>query len=223
MMPTDAPSSSASGSAAPSRLALGAEAEIVSSHHLGRHVLEKRRLAKGYRHPDLDARLRAERTRDEANLLVAARRAGVAVPIVYDVDRQAATLRIEPIAGRTLRDTLAPAGASDRHVLAATLGRTLARLHDAGITHGDLTTSNVMVPDRDPAALTLIDFGLGAATMEAEPRGVDLHLLEEALEATVADAQALFSTFLQAYRDHAAGAAEAIARLEDIRLRGRNR
>jgi len=204
-------------------LAVGAEAEIVAATYLGRTVLEKRRVTKGYRHPALDALLRAERTRDEANLLVAARRAGVPVPLVYDVDRGQATLRLEPIQGHTLREALATAGASDRDAHMRNLGRTVARLHDAGLTHGDLTTSNVLVPNADGAALTLIDFGLGAATQEAEPRGVDLHLLEEALEATVEDVRPLFASFLAAYRDHAAGAPVAISRLEDIRMRGRNR
>ncbi|MFO1532768.1 MAG: KEOPS complex kinase/ATPase Bud32 [Thermoplasmatota archaeon] len=204
-------------------LAVGAEAELRHANFLGRPVLEKRRLPKGYRHPSLDATLRAERTRDEANLLVAARRAGVAVPLVYDVDRGAASLLIEHIVGRTLREELADRGDADGHM--AALGRAVARLHDAGITHGDLTTGNVLVPAAASGvvSLVLIDFGLGAATAEAEPRGVDLHLLEEALEATEADAQAMFASFLSAYRGHAAGGREAIRRLEEIRTRGRNR
>ena len=202
-------------------LAVGAEAEIRAATFLGRAVVEKRRVAKGYRHPVLDAELRAARTRDEASLLMAARRAGVPVPAVYDVDRAAATLRIEPIAGRTLREALE--ASADGEGLMRTLGVLVARLHDAGLTHGDLTTGNVMVPDAESRSLVLIDFGLGLASAEPEPRGVDLHLLEEALEATRADAAVLFMAFLDAYRASAAGAAKAIQRLEDIRTRGRNR
>lgn len=204
-------------------LAVGAEAEIRAATFLGRAVVEKRRLAKGYRHPMLDADLRASRTRDEASLLMAARRAGVPVPAVYDVDRGAATLRLEPIAGRTLREVLSGPGDGGGPARMRTLGAIVARLHDAGLTHGDLTTGNVLVPDADPHGLVLIDFGLGLASAEPEPRGVDLHLLEEALEATRADAAELFAAFLGAYRSHAAGAAKAIQRLEDIRTRGRNR
>ena len=216
--------------AKPERVALGAEAEVTKATWLGRGVLEKRRLVKEYRHPALDTALRDERTRTEGSLLVAARRAGVPVPVVYDIDRTASTLRMEHVAGRTLRDVLASEGDEGGHMRA--LGVLVARLHDAGITHGDLTTSNVLVPSGEVGALgglgglgslVLIDFGLGAATMEAEPRGVDLHLLEEALEATQAEAKEMFGRFLEAYREHAAGAAEAIRRLEEIRTRGRYR
>lgn len=199
-------------------IALGAEAEVRASEFLGRSVVEKRRLAKGYRHPILDAQLRQARTRDEANLLAAARAAGVPVPVVYDADREATTLRLERIQGRTLRETLAAEGDTAGHMRG--LGAIVARLHDAGLTHGDLTTSNVLVTE---GGLVLVDFGLGEATAEAEPRGVDLHLLEEALEATRADARELFARFLAAYQGHAAGAAEAVRRLEEIRQRGRNR
>ncbi len=78
-------------------IAASAEGVLEPEEMLGRAALAKRRLVKPYRHPLLDARLRAERTRDEARLLLAARRAGVAVPLLYDADRGAATLLLERI------------------------------------------------------------------------------------------------------------------------------
>ena len=202
----------------------GAEAVIEPAHHLGMAVLAKRRKPKPYRDARLDARLRDARTRDEANLLMAARAAGVPVPVVYDADRAAAVLLLEPIAGRTLRDVLA---ADHDTPLAAKrlwhLGRLLRRLHGAGMTHGDPTTSNVLVPDAtDPASLVLIDFGLGAFTEEPEERGVDLHLLEEALEATDARAEALVAALLDGYGTDGMATA-SVRRLEAIRERGRYR
>lgn len=201
----------------------GAEATIESVEHLGRAVLAKRRLPKSYRDARLDARLRDARTRDEANLLMAARQAGLPVPVVYDADRAASVLLLEPIAGPTLRETLE----GDRDDTAAErlrhLGRLLRRLHGAGMTHGDPTTSNVLVPDpADPASLVLIDFGLGSFTEEAEERGVDLHLLEEALEATDARAHHLITALLDGYGSEGIAAA-ARRRLEAIRERGRYR
>jgi bifunctional N6-L-threonylcarbamoyladenine synthase / protein kinase Bud32 len=202
------------------RLAIGAEATIQAAQYLGQAVLEKRRVAKSYRHPALDRALRASRTRDEANLLMAARRAGVMVPLLYDVDRGEATLSLEPIAGVTLREVLATTG-DVGHMEA--LGCAVARLHEANVTHGDLTTSNVLVPDPARPDVVLIDFGLGQMTEEAEPRGVDLHLLEEALEATQADARRLFASFVAAYEAHAPRSRDALQRLEEIRQRGRYR
>ncbi len=201
----------------------GAEAIIEDAVFFGLAVLRKRRPVKMYRHPNLDAQIRAERTRDEAHLLAAARRAGVPVPVVYDVDRAGASILLEPVAGATLRDMLASDGDAVAAARLAALGTLVARLHDAGLTHGDLTTSNVMVPDRAaPTSMVLIDFGLGAFSDEAEPRGVDLHLLEEALEATDQRSQALVAAFVAEYAKGRTATA-ALARLADIRMRGRYR
>lgn len=207
----------------------GAEAVLEPQAYFGRAVLAKRRAPKAYRHADLDARLRDGRTRDEGNLLVAARAVGVPVPVVYDTDRAAGAILLEPVAGRTLREQLeadALGGGEGR----ATAERRLRRLgalvrllHENGMAHGDPTTSNVLVPDAaDADRLVLIDFGLGAFTEDAEDRAVDLHLLEEALEATVERAPGLFAAFLAGYGT--GGRADAaLRRLEAIRERGRYR
>jgi len=204
----------------------GAEAELVADKLIGRAVLQKRRLPKAYRHPDLDARLRASRTRAEANALVAARAAGVPVPLLYDADVPQATLTLEAVDGQTLREALDVGAGADGSALLRTLGEILGRLHQAGLVHGDLTTGNVLVrasADGKPGGLVLIDFGLAESTPDPEARGVDLHLLEEALEATRADGHALHAAFLDGYRSACTGHAAAITRLEAIRSRGRYR
>ncbi len=204
----------------------GAEATLDPGTYLGRTVLHKRRIPKTYRHPVLDARLRDERTRDEANLLLAAARAGVRVPLLYDTDRTGATITLEKIEGQALRDALPRDSATVACARMHTLGTMIARLHDAGVTHGDLTTSNVLVentarPDGSDG-LVLIDFGLGQFSEEDEQRGVDLHLVEEALEATDDRAEPLMAAFLAGYAS-AARAESSLRRLEQIRLRGRYR
>jgi N6-L-threonylcarbamoyladenine synthase/protein kinase Bud32 len=197
---------------------------VEPTSFLGHNILAKRRLPKPYRHPQLDGRLRAERTRDEAALLVAARRAGVPVPVLHDADRTTSTLLLEAVDGPTLRAALQSDGEAMARRRLGSLGRLTAMLHDAGLTHGDLTTSNVLVPDpADGDRLVLIDFGLGAFTEEAEPRGVDLHLVEQALEATDARAHDLFLAFLSSYRATARCAAGSLQRLDGIRERGRYR
>lgn len=219
-MTTDTPSQTGIPGIPVSR---GAEAVLEATKHLDRTVLAKRRLPKGYRHAALDAALRDGRTRDEGNLLVAARAAGVPVPVVYDTDRADGTILLEPVAGRTLREQLEADAAPMAAGRLRRLGELVRRLHDHGLAHGDPTASNVLVPDAaDPASLVLIDFGLGAFSEDAEDRAVDLHLLEEALEATDARAAALFAAFLQGYGG--GGRADAVLRrLEAIRERGRYR
>lgn len=199
----------------------GAEALLVPALHLDRRVLAKRRARKPYRHGDLDARLRDGRTRDEANLLVAARAVGVPVPVVYDSDRAAGTILLEPIAGPTLRQQLELDPPRVAEARLRRLGELLRALHENGLAHGDPTTSNVLVPDpADAAGLVLIDFGLGCFTEDAEDRAVDLHLVEEALEATDGRAAALFKALLAGYGT--GGRADAaLRRLEALRERGR--
>lgn len=201
---------------------LGAEAKVEPVEWMGRAAVAKRRLPKPYRHPELDARLRAERTRDEAALLLAARRAGIPVPVLYDADRAESTLVLERVDGATLRQALEADGDAVAARRLRALGEAVGRLHDAGLTHGDLTTSNVLLPDpADAGRLVLIDFGLGAFGTEPEPRGVDLHLVEEALAATDARHGALFASFLDGYRSAARCAPAVLQRLDDIRARGR--
>ena len=53
----------------------------------------------------------------------------------------------------------------------------IRRLHEIGISHGDLTTHNVMVSEDN---LHLIDFGLSRQSPELEHFGLDLQVLRGA-------------------------------------------
>ena len=64
--------------------------------------------------------------------------------------------------------------------MAVKIGRAVARLHDGGLVHGDLTTSNMILRDGD-GVLVLIDFGLAANATLAEDKAVDLYVLERAI------------------------------------------
>jgi len=198
--------------------------------------LRKDRASKPYRHPDLDARLRAERTRQEARLLHEARGLGVSTPVVRDVDVAERALVIERVGDADLR----AAPTTDR---VRAVARTLATLHDAGVVHGDPTTRNVRVSatagDRDehdahggnddPASdagvageadcARLIDFGLGYHSASTEDHAMDLHVFEQSLDGTAADPEPLRAAFEAAYRE--AGDPSVLDRLREIEGRGR--
>jgi Kae1-associated kinase Bud32 len=53
----------------------------------------------------------------------------------------------------------------------------IGRLHNAGIIHGDLTTSNIIVSKK---RIVFIDFGLGERSESLEERAVDLLLVKRA-------------------------------------------
>ena len=122
----------------------------------------KRRPVKSYRHPALDDRLRRERTTIEARLLAAARKQGVPTPVVRDVDTETGTLRLSYVGDREL--AAAPTVSRVRQV-----GRLLARLHAAGIAHGDLTTRNVRITDNEPAERAANGEPVGAESDDESP------------------------------------------------------
>ena len=62
------------------------------------------------------------------------------------------------------------------------IGRNVGYLHQNGLIHGDLTTSNMI--RASTGRIVFVDFGLGEKNVEREAQGVDLHLLKRALQST---------------------------------------
>lgn len=201
----------------PVLLKRGAEAELVASEYLGRPTVEKRRVVKRYRHGSLDASLRASRLRTEARLMSEARRVGVAVPVMYDIDPEGNRLILERLDGPTAKEVLDRGGPPARAVCRA-IGRAAAALHRADIVHGDLTTSNAILSG---GRVHLIDFSLGEKTSSIEAKGVDIHLLREALTSAHRDAEAYYTLVVSAYRRGYPRAAEVLAKVREIEERGR--
>jgi N6-L-threonylcarbamoyladenine synthase/protein kinase Bud32 len=184
----------------------GAEAVV----EMGDRVT-KRRVGKSYRHPDLDARLRGERTAMEARLTSLARREGVPTPALCDVDPAAARLVLERVGECDLGDAM-----TDERV--RRVGEHLAAIHDAGFVHGDPTVRNVRI---DPATgrVFLIDFGLGYHTEDVEDYAMDLHVFEGSVVGTERDPEAPCRAFEAGYRD--AGSESVLDRLREVEGRGR--
>jgi Kae1-associated kinase Bud32 len=202
----------------------GAEASIRRVEWMGRPALLKERDAKGYRPKALDERLRTERIRTEAKLLVEARRLGVRTPIVFDVDVERHRLILEELEGPTLKELL-EANPTDPAALEAPLrrfGATLGRLHAGGISHGDLTSSNVLYPSGPDADPALIDLSMGDRTAGVEELGIDLHLVENDLKALHPKAAALTKAFYEGYTEgNPARHRDVRARAKAIRARVR--
>jgi Kae1-associated kinase Bud32 len=103
------------------------------------------------------------------------------------LDQRKSSMLLSRIEGRTLHDLLKSDDASGDELLS--LGGLIRRLHEIGISHGDLTTHNVMATTS--GALHLIDFGLSRMSPELEHMGLDLQVLRECLGAShsaIADA-----------------------------------
>ena len=185
-------------------------AEAVVTFRNGR--VEKHRASKLYRVPTLDKRLIAERTRAEARLIAAARKGGVPTPVMSDITGD--TIVMEHIKGNLLTDRLDEEGARKA-------GHIIGKLHAAGIIHGDLTTSNMIIREHDGMCV-LIDFGLAQVSSEIEQRGVDVHVFFQTLESTAPErADVLKAAFTAGYTKTLAEAEHVIVREHEIELRGR--
>lgn len=232
----------------------------------------KVRPAKPWRHPSLDRRLTRQRVLAEARALLRCARARVPVPAVLALDWEAGWLALEWVPGRSVKEALrrrAPRvggglGGGDGHGqeggedgeeggedgeevavrrLMRGIGRAVARLHDVGVVHGDLTTSNMMLrpagednggggggEDEEggdeswlDGEVVLIDFGLAVQTVQEEDRAVDLYVLERAFGSTHPREEAMFGDVLEGYKETFKGARGTLKRLEDVRLRGRKK
>ncbi|MEM3453462.1 MAG: Kae1-associated kinase Bud32 [Candidatus Hadarchaeum sp.] len=206
----------------------GAEANLYLEsftkvlHQAGKgKVVMKTRIPKRYRISELDIRLRESRTAQEAKLLSDAKRAGVLAPIVYEVDRRNMRIVMEFIEGKQVKLVLDKLRSAKRRELCRMIGRQIARLHRAGIIHGDLTTSNMII--RPDGRVYFVDFGLGGYDSSTEERGVDLHLLKRALQSThFRIAGQAYAEILSGYREEfGEGAEEIIERAKEIESRGR--
>jgi len=205
-------------------VARGAEAKIRKVDWWGFPALLKERDSKSYRPKALDEKLRRERTRTEARLLVDARRLGVRTPILYDIDLDRHRLLMEELPGATLRqmleDPALPPETLERAVHA--FGQALGRLHGGGISHGDLTSSNVLYPDGPDGPPALIDLSMGSRSPGVEELGIDLHLVEEDLKALHARSESLVRAFHAGYAEgNPAGEKDVRARAKAIRGRVR--
>ncbi|ASJ04631.1 Kae1-associated kinase Bud32 [Thermococcus barossii] len=189
----------------------------------GERVIVKHRIPKRYRIREIDEKLRKERTVREARVLHRAKEFGVNCPYVYEVNLKDMVIVMEFIEGDRLKELLERLGTDERLSLCREIGRQIGRLHEAGIVHGDLTTSNMILRN---GKVYLIDFGLADFDPTLEAQGVDLHLLKRAMESThYTWFEKGFEAVLEGYAEIRGRekAEEVKAKIEEIESRGRYR
>jgi TP53 regulating kinase-like protein len=160
----------------------GAEASLYLADWHGKKAIMKKRLAKKYCPKILDEHIRVYRTIHEPQLMHEAKRAGVPTPTIFFVDIKNATIIMEYVEGKQVKQLLSEVSKSERQRLCLKIGELIGRLHENGIIHGDLTTSNMIL--NSEGKIFFVDFGLGEKSKELEARGVDLHLMKRALQST---------------------------------------
>ena len=216
----------------------GAEAKLYETIFFGKPAILKERFAKSYRHPDIDKKLTHKRITQEVRGLQRCRKVGLLTPSLYFVDFFHNVIVLEKINGVTVREhvnatkkKIETDNYKELYPVAKVIGSILAKLHDSDIIHGDLTTSNMMITlnnSNNNALVTLsdvylIDFGLSTSSSLAEDKAVDLYVLERAFLSSHPNSEDLFSELLDSYKNTSSKSKSVIAKLDEVRQRGRKR
>lgn len=248
-------------------IAQGAEAKIFKENN----SIVKDRISKGYRLPELDEKIRKQRTAKESRILEKASKI-TNVPKILQTNKF--SLELEYIEGDKLADKLNSYPEKKQFEVMKLLGKEIGKLHNADIIHGDLTTSNtILVKEKslkktaeqgghqiinanahgrgtgEPRAggknfrssanfvssfclgeeqkflwgetkVFIIDFGLSFISKRLEDKAVDLHLIQQALEAKhYQNHKKLYKSFLQGYKPK--DKKKVLEQLKKVELRGR--
>ncbi len=200
----------------------GAEASLYLAEWHGKKVVIKKRLPKRYRPSQLDKQIRTFRTLHEPQLLHEAKLAGVPTPTVFLVDAKEAAIIMEFVEGKQVKQLLSSLSESERRDFCFRIGELIGKLHNNGIIHGDLTTSNMIF--NSEKKIFFVDFGLGEKTKELEARGVDLHLMKRALQSIhFRYTDECFASIMEGYSKILGfnAAKEVLQKMKEIERRGR--
>jgi len=202
------------------KIAQGAEAIIYQD----KKKVIKDRISKSYRHPKLDKKIIKRRTKSETKILQKVSKI-INVPKVIisnnskvknnnnnkvglqdnngwvgraGIHGDENKIHMQFINGKKLSEYLDEFMLAKQKQIMKLIAKSVAKLHQAHIVHGDLTTSNMIYKS---GKVYFIDFGLGFQNAKYEDKGVDIHLLKQALEAKhFKNWEILFSEFEKTYK-----------------------
>ncbi len=192
------------------KLSEGAESIIEI---IDQKTLQKTRLPKTYRNSELDLKLRKFRTKREFKILNKLKENNVNVPKTNDINLDNTSFTFEYLNGKILKESLS------KELLIKTI-KEIAKMHKFGVTHGDLTTLNMLNVDNE---VYIIDFGLSEFSENIEERGVDLNLFFLCIENEHNEFFHMKSELIEIYKNEIENGVEVIKRLENIEKRGRNK
>ena len=184
----------------------GAEATLTEGYWMGIPAVLKVRRSRSYRHPDLDRRLVKQRLTVESKVISKLSALGFPCPSILLIDQNNSSILISRIRGSPLHDILKKGKAGIPEL--RKLGHLIRRLHNLGISHGDLTTHNVMLSEEGD--MHLIDFGLSRQSPELEHLGLDIQVLNECLGASHSTIPDAIETVSEAYLEEESEKARSV-------------
>lgn len=193
-------------------IAQGAEAKIIQ---IDENTLQKIRESKPYRISELDLKLRKARNKREFKVLskLYEEKINVPKPIEISDKKENIHFTFEYIKGAPLKELL------NEELLNKAFDN-IIKIHQLNITHGDLTTLNMLVKND---LVYLIDFGLSEFTNKIEDKAVDLNLFFTCIKNEHPEFYKHKTELLKQYKKELEKGTEIIARLEQIEHRGRNK
>jgi TP53 regulating kinase-like protein len=195
----------------------GAEADIYQMMWKNSKAILKIRKPKNYRNSTLDSKICKQRTIKESQMLSQVKSFGISTPLVYFVNLKNNSIIMQEIPGKPVHDL----SESKIIELSKQIGKLVGMLHQNGVMHGDLTTSNFILIQN---TVYVIDFGLSQNTIKSEDHAVDLRLIKEILNSAHAKImQSAWKNFLLGYKSIVGSASfTKITKLVlDIESRGR--
>lgn len=172
----------------------GAEGDLFLTKWNNQKAILKARKQKNYRNPELDHRIRKQRTIRESEIISEVKSFGVSSPLVYFVDTKNCTILMQYVSGNLVNEL----PKSKLILVCKKIGKTVGTMHKNGIMHGDLTTSNFILSN---GKIFVIDFGLAIRTKKPEDHAVDLRLFKEILNsAHASEMKKAWKNFLDGYR-----------------------
>ncbi len=172
----------------------GAEADIYQLMWQNSKAILKIRKPKNYRNSTLDSKICKQRTIKESQMLSQVKSFGIPTPLVYFVNLENNSIIMQEIPGKPVHDL----SESKIIELSKQIGKLVGMLHQNGVMHGDLTTSNFILFQN---TVYIIDFGLSQNTIKSEDHAVDLRLIKEILNSAHAKImQSAWKNFLLGYK-----------------------
>ena len=172
----------------------GAEADIYQIMWQNSKAILKIRKPKNYRNSTLDSKICKQRTIKESQMLSQVKSFGIPTPLVYFVNLKNNSIVMQEIPGKPVHDL------SESKIIESSkqIGKLVGMLHQNGVMHGDLTTSNFILFQN---TVYVIDFGLSQNTIKSEDHAVDLRLIKEILNSAHAKImQSAWKNFLLGYK-----------------------
>lgn len=188
---------------------IGSEATVFEN----KGIIIKRRDRKKYRIKEIDDKLRSRRTRSEFRIMERLYSAGIRVPQPLKLDEKNMQISMKKIEGNKLAENF-------KKEYAPVIGKLVAMMHNQGIIHGDLTTSNMI---RNKDGIYLIDFGLSYSSKKDEDLASDLFLFKTALKSKHNEVSSdAYKAFISSYKSNIGKEFKGIdTHLKDIEERRR--